>query len=237
MAQKQIHIKDIGDITLQKRKGARSIRLTVAHDGTLKVSLPSWSPYSVGEAFVRSKTQWILEHKAGKSQPLLRAGQRIGKAHRICFIQEPRSSIISRVTKNEITLRAPNHIDWSEKGAQQVLAKAAIRALKQEAGILLPQRLQTLAALHGFTYRSVSIKRLKARWGSCSSQKDIALNCFLMQLPWELIDYVLMHELLHTRVMAHGPKFWSELENYVVDLPAKRKAIRLQQPALIGKYC
>jgi predicted metal-dependent hydrolase len=54
-----------------------------------------------------------------------------------------------------------------------------------------------------------------------------------MQLPWELIDYVILHELVHTVVMAHGPKFWDELDKYVNNLAAKRKAIRSHQPALL----
>jgi predicted metal-dependent hydrolase len=90
-----------------------------------------------------------------------------------------------------------------------------------------------LARRHGFAYRSVAIKQLKRRWGSCSSEQDIALNCFFMQLPWHLIDYVLLHELMHTRIMAHGTPFWKALDEYVPDLKTARREIKTYRPILL----
>ena len=235
MAQKHTTIPDIGDVVFQKRKSARSIRISVAHDGTIKVSMPSWSPYTVAEAFVHSKTEWIQSQKIGKGHKLLLPNERIGKAHRLLYKNESRNSITSRVSKTEIIIRIPMELGSDHADVQAEARKAAMRALKQEAKALLPQRLDALANKHGFSYHSVSIKQLKSRWGSCSSHKDIALNCFLMQLSWDLIDYVLLHELQHTQIMAHGPKFWTSLAKYVPDLAAKRKAIKSHQPMLISQ--
>lgn len=230
--QKRIVMPEIGEVVLQKRKGARSIRLTIGHDGTLRVSMPTWSPYAVGESFARSKVDWIKKHQQIKQPHVFASNERIGKAHRLHIFHERRERITTRVTTTAINIRIPVEMDTGSTEVQSAIQKAAIRALKLEANQLLPGRLAQLAREHGFTYRSVEIKRLKSRWGSCSSQKDIALNCYLMQLPWELIDYVLMHELMHTRIMAHGPKFWEELGQHLPNLAAKRKAIRSHQPVL-----
>ena len=226
---------DIGEVILQKRKGTRSIRLTVAHDGTLRVSMPSWTPYAVGESFARSKADWIKKHQSTKQRHVFMSGERIGKAHRLRIYHECRQSISTRVTQTEIAVRVP--VDQAPSGddVQAAVHKAAIRALKQEAKQLLPQRLDSLAKQHDFSYRRVDIKLLKSRWGSCNSKQEIALNCYLMQLPWDLIDYVLLHELMHTRIMAHGPRFWDELSEYVPALSTKRKAIRAHQPALVAQ--
>ncbi|MES2971453.1 MAG: SprT family zinc-dependent metalloprotease [Patescibacteria group bacterium] len=235
MSQKIIILPEIGEITLQKRRGTRSIRLTVGHDGTLRISMPPWSPYKVGEAFAISKSDWIRTHQLTKTRPVLLPDQRIGKAHRIRFIHEHRSTITCRVTATELVVRLPLDKQPTDSDVQKDVSKGSIRALKQEARNLLPGRIEDLAKRYGFEYQSVSIKQLKSRWGSCSSQKNIALSCFLMQLPWELIDYVIMHELLHTRVMAHGSKFWTELNQYVYDLPAKRKLMKTYQPILLSQ--
>lgn len=224
---------EIGQVILQKRKGARSVRLTVGHDGTLRVSMPTWSPYAVGESFARSKVAWIKQHQITKQQHLFSSGERIGKGHRLRIYHEKRAAISTRVTNSEINVRIPASLDPTDEIVQSAIRKAAIRALKQEAKLLLPDRLQSYADKYHFEYRNVDIKLLKSRWGSCSSHKDIALNCYLMQLPWNLIDYVLLHELMHTRIMAHGPRFWDELSAYVADLPDKRKAIREHQPSLV----
>ena len=70
------------------------------------------------------------------------------------------------------------------------------------------------------------------RWGSCSSDQMITLSYFLMQLPWDLIDYVILHELAHTKHLNHGPGFWSELEALCPDARARRKSIKEFRPAI-----
>jgi predicted metal-dependent hydrolase len=231
--QKRIVLPEIGEVLLQKRKSNRSLRLTVGHDGTLRVSMPAWSPYAAGEAFARSKTEWIMKHQALKQQPLLSHGDRIGKAHRIEIIQETRTKPATRVTATRISVRLPQDLKPDSEEAQSLLRKAAVRALKQEATALLPGRLDGHARQYSFSYSDVNIKQLKSRWGSCNSQSEITLSCYLMQLPWELIDYVIMHELMHTRIMAHGPQFWTALSRHVSNLPVKRRAMREHRPALI----
>lgn len=236
MAQKTIIIPEIGEVVMQKRRGSRSIRLSIAHDGTVKVSMPTWSPYHMGEAFALSKIDWIAKHKTTKKRHEFANAERIGKAHRLRFMHEQKDKVSSRITKTEIIIRMPNGTSISDPVVQDAVYKSAIRALKQEGKQLLPGRVQELAQKYGFTYRSVTIKQLKSRWGSCSSNKDIALNCFLMQMPWELIDYVIMHELLHTQIMAHGPHFWTELDKYVHNLTEKRKTMRAHQPILLAQF-
>ena len=76
----------------------------------------------------------------------------------------------------------------------------------------LPNRLKELADLHGLTYNKVSVRNTKTRWGSCSYHNNISLNLHLMRLPDHLIDYVLLHELAHTKVKNHSIDFWSYLE-------------------------
>lgn len=231
MAVKLVEVPEIGRIALYKRKGVRGVRLSIAHDGTVRVTLPNWAPYRLGIEFVQNKADWILD----KQKPALQinTGDKIGKAHHLTFEIKPNmTKPTSRINGTNINISVPNIVPITDKSVQVVAEKAAIRALKKEAEQLLPQRLASLALKHGFTYRSVSIKRLRSRWGSCNEHKDIVLNCFLMQLPWHLIDYVLLHELTHTRVFRHGEPFWSELGKYVRDLKALRKEMKSHQPTL-----
>lgn len=75
----------------------------------------------------------------------------------------------------------------------------------------LGQRLTVLASQHQFHYNKVSYRNQKSRWGSCSAQNNISLNMKLYFLPGDLRDYVLLHELAHTREKNHGPAFWDIL--------------------------
>ncbi len=79
----------------------------------------------------------------------------------------------------------------------------------------LTRRLKHLAGKHGFTYHRIFIRNQKTRWGSCSHKNNISLNMKIIRLPEELIDYVIMHELVHTRIHNHSKKFWAELDRYI----------------------
>ena len=76
---------------------------------------------------------------------------------------------------------------------------------------ILTARLAEIAAEHGYSYDRVTIRNQKTRWGSCSGRNNISLNVKLMLLPERLRDYILLHELVHTRIKNHGPEFWAEM--------------------------
>ena len=80
----------------------------------------------------------------------------------------------------------------------------------------LVSRLDYLAGKYGFTYNRVFIRNQKTRWGSCSAKNNINLNVNLVRLPDELIDYTILHELVHTRIKNHGQKFWDQM-NLLLD--------------------
>jgi len=86
---------------------------------------------------------------------------------------------------------------------------------RAEAKKILCQRLDELAKMHGFSYNRVTIRSQRTRWGSCSSKNNISLNAKLVRLPERLMDYIIVHELVHTRFKNHGKKFYSELERIV----------------------
>lgn len=98
---------------------------------------------------------------------------------------------------------------------------------------LLTGRLKLMAEKHGFKYDKLSIRRQRTRWGSCSPQNNISLNAKLVKLPEELMDYVILHELVHTRVHNHSKKFWSELDRYVVNSRVMARRLRTNGLELI----
>lgn len=108
------------------------------------------------------------------------------------------------------------------------------RAISEKAPVIdwdaarlkLQARLDTLAARHGFTYNRLCIRNQKTRWGSCSVQNNINLNVKLVLLPERLVDYVLMHELLHTRIKNHGQGFWVELDRLTGEAKGLAKDLR-----------
>ena len=111
-------------------------------------------------------------------------------------------------------------IDWIKKHSKNMDALVQKsndlpKIDKREAKSKLEKRLYELAQKYDFKYNKLSIRSQKTRWGSCSSKNNISLNMKLLHLPDNLIDYILLHELVHTRVKNHSINFWNELETVV----------------------
>ena len=232
MSSKIIQLAGVGSVTLVKRAQNRSLRLSVTASG-IKVSMPRWTPFGAGQAFAENNIDWIVRELGRHTQPKIESGQRIGKMHYVRFEQVLNGQTVSsRVTATEIIVRM-HHGESSEDHKVQTRARtAATRALKREAERLLPPRLQNLATKHAKQYKNVSVKLLKRRWGSCDSHQNIALNLYLMELPWDHIDYVLLHELAHTVAMNHKEDFWQELTAMLPRARDLGKALRGIQPAI-----
>ncbi len=233
MAFKQFALDDGTPVTIYKRKASRSIRLSISSKGEVRLSIPTWTPYVAGLHFAKSKANWIAEQK--QPEHILLNDQQVGKAHRLKLLaSDGTKKVTSRVINGTIFIKYPAHLPAADPSVQAVAKTASTRALRAQAEQLLPQRLATLADQHGFTYTDVAIKQLRSRWGSCDSKRHIVLNLYLMQLPWDLIDYVLLHELTHTQELHHGPKFWETMRRITPKLATRRKLMRMHQPVLYG---
>lgn len=99
---------------------------------------------------------------------------------------------------------------------------------------LLTDRLAVLAETHGFIYNKVTLRNQRTRWGSCSARDTISLNMKLVCLPEFLIDYVILHELAHTRIKNHGPDFWSLLDSLVGDAKVLQARLRKYRALLLA---
>ena len=109
------------------------------------------------------------------------------------------------------------HLDKMKQVEKEydAFSKHSAEINRGEARKKLVNRLNELSAQHGFRFNKVSVRNHKPRWGSCSSKNSINLNMQLVRLPDEMIDYVLLHELVHTRIKNHTQAFWTELNKFV----------------------
>lgn len=103
-------------------------------------------------------------------------------------------------------------VDPSSVIPQKALRDVLVEVLREEAKILLPQKLSYFSDQYGFHFHKVTIKHNSSNWGSCSRAGNINLNLNLIRLPEPLCDYVLLHELCHLKEPNHGPHFHALLE-------------------------
>jgi predicted metal-dependent hydrolase len=230
MASKDIDIPDLGTVTFTKRRASKSIRMRVTQHGTLAVSMPFFVPYATAVGFVKKNRDWAVR-ETQKRGSYFYDGMSVGRPHTLRIMYEPGVlSIRSQVRGNEVIIKHAQ--DEEDEAVQKAAKKACTRALRLQALQFLPKRLHDIALREGYSIGTITIKQLRGKWGSCDTHKNIILNMFLMELPDELIDYVLLHELAHTRQMNHGPDFWQEFETHLPHAKELRRQIRQYQPTI-----
>ena len=204
---------DFGQIIIRTRITARNISMRTKADG-LHVTVPPRCLTSKILSVIEEYRPRLLEKwDKAAPQPLDLNFRIDAPCFRLHLEQERFSRFTLRMDEEGITICCPPNVDFSQKGVQELLRNAIIRALKKSAQTYLPPLLDELAEHYGFKYKRVKITGSKSRLGSCSAIGSINLSCYLMLLPPPLMDYVLLHELTHTREMNHGPKFWEILND------------------------
>lgn len=146
-------------------------------------------------------------------RPLIDLNFRIdAQFFKLSLLSGQRERFLSRSEFGEMKIICPPDVNFADNGVQSWLRKVIEEALRRNAKIILPPRLYMFSMRHNLPYKSVKINSSSGRWGSCSARGNINLSFYLVLLPQHLIDYVLLHELTHTREMNHGERFWGLLE-------------------------
>jgi predicted metal-dependent hydrolase len=110
---------------------------------------------------------------------------------------------------------APGILSLVGNASDPRLVQRALRAwLAERARAVLVPALTECAQRLGYGYRRVAIRRQRTRWGSCSTRGTISLNSCLLFQTLEVLRYLLVHELVHTRHMNHSRVFWREVARH-----------------------
>lgn len=227
----KIHDDEFGDITIRRSSLGRSIKLSIAPNGTLRISMPKYAPLFMAKRLIASSRGKIRQLKK-EQHPIIsyHDGMQIGKSHRIEIIEGTKLTVATH--GQTILVQIPDSTNIESSSVQTLLQNATINALRKEAKSYLPKRLAFIAKQHSFSYKKVRFSHASSRWGSCSSDKTISLNIALMKLDFALIDYVLVHELAHTIEMNHSDSFWDIVKAIDPNYKASRKLLKLQSPSV-----
>ncbi len=231
---KKVFIEDIGECTLNISRRSSRIRITIRPFDGIRVNIPYGLSYEHGIRFVEDKKKWILKTRERfaaieKEKTIFLPGKPFQtRFHTLDMVPRNQTGLRANIFQKKITVTFPKTVDPEDNQVQEFVKQSVIEALRLEAKMALPPRLATLAKEHGYQYNKVFIKNLKSRWGSCSGRDNINLNLHLMRLPDELVDYVLLHELVHTVHKDHSAAYWKEL-NKVTGNKAKRLQAQLRE--------
>lgn len=222
---------EFGTITIRRNPRSRQVRIRVAPDGTLKASMPPYTPLIFLKRMVKTSREELRAMIAASIPKTVYAdGQAIGTRHTLVVRNGAALGVARR--GRTITVSLPEHLTLQSPEVEQLLRAAVIKALRIEAKEYLPKRLEQLARAMECQYGRVRFSHASSRWGSCSSAGTISLNIALMKLPLHLIDYVLIHELAHTKEMNHSADFWDIVARYDPDYKKHRSEIQSATPSI-----
>ena len=225
--------KEFGKIKIRKNKLARSVKLSVGVDGSLRASIPYYSPEFAVRRLVNGNRDEIRKmlatHNAKNSY---QDGDLIGKTHTLFLRKFSGEEIKISNEGNQILVQIPQELAFENQLVQSEIRKTVSKILRKQAKAYLPRRIDFLAEKYGFSFEKLRFSHTGTRWGSCSSSGTISLNIALMNLPHYLIDYVIIHELCHTRQMNHSSKFWQEVEKYCPDYKKYVQEIKQFSPSI-----
>ena len=225
-----------------KRGKRRTIGFSVGVDG-LTVSAPKWVPlYEIDKAVIE-KSGWIvkklqetrtrhdrlesarIEWKDGTTLPFL--------GEQVIVVLDPRHAfggVGAELKSSTDTLPGVTHlalhVGLSHTATPDQIKDAVQAWLMRQAKRLFTERLNHFAPTLQVQWRKLSLSSAGTRWGSASADGSIRLNWRLIHFKQSVIDYVVVHELSHLRVMNHSPRFWDTVRAIVPDYAALRSELK-----------
>lgn len=202
----------------------KTVALIVQPDGSLVVRAPQCATRRQVEEVIHTKLTWIqqaqdkmrqaqaarpvVEFKAGAKFPLL------GHLYQLRLAENNRLPL---------TLGSVFTLDRRFLPQGRQIFEQFYRA---QARLVIGLRVERLAQQHGFKVAGVRISGAKTRWGSCSVKGTLSFSWRLVLLPIEVIDYVVVHELVHLRIKNHQKAFWERVAAILPDYKVQRKWLR-----------
>ena len=196
-------------ILYKRNARAKNYLIYVRRDGTLRVTIPKYGTQSQAYQFVCEKESWIQRqrdkiHAADWKPSEWAPGT-------LVWFEGTRLPLTSQERADQIWIRIGS-LEFPARNTDEDLRPLVEEQLRSYATKVLPARTQQLAELHQLAPTAITVRNQSTRWGSCSEAGRISLNWRLIQVPLEVRDYVILHELMHMKELNHSRNFWNLVE-------------------------
>ncbi len=201
-----------------ERKNVKHARIRVRENLSVRVLVPATFTDSEIEKLIKKKQDWIdknLNKFRGKTEKIKLPQNQIllfGDKYRYFY----RSDLYNKVLINQEHKTIQSKINLLEN-------TELLKWYKRYGKRYITIRLIDISKKHKFKYKKIFIRDQRTKWGNCSTEKNLSFNWRLIKTPQFVIDYLLYHELVHTRTMNHTQRFWTELRSLY---PEYQEAIR-----------
>ena len=217
--------------SIQPKDGLKSHYISVEREAGVVLKGKRVSD-TTADKLILKKAKWILEKMelvGTVKEGDIVTGSRLPYLGKTYYVQ----------TQVDQTLQAPTvtfnyskfQITVPDKNTRQDEIIAALQQFFKEKAVekILP-RVEKLSQKTGLICHRVQFRKMSRRWGSCTAKNNIIINTDAIKLPFSLIDYLIVHELAHTRVKDHSKAYWRELSKHIKNwktLDDKMNAMKL----------
>jgi predicted metal-dependent hydrolase len=198
------------DVVIRESARCRRLLIRVHDTAQVEVVVPEGTPLRLVEQFVGSHLPWIATRVA-RARARSRPHEPFPPETVNLVAIGEQWRVESGPARGRACLRAREEgvLELGSEGAMERQRAALRRWVVGRAREVLPQWLAEVAELHGLRYCGTQIRLQRTRWGSCSSSGRVSLNAALLFQSPDVLRYLLVHELAHTRHMNHSRRFWS----------------------------
>ena len=202
------------------RSNRRTIGLYIQRDGRLIVRAPRQASRILIEAFVQEKEAWIREKQAiARQMAAQNQPRQFVDGETFLYLGEAYPLRIVASQAKPLVFNAGFHLRRDAQPRAAALIEAWYRGQARQ---VISERVVWYAKQHGFHYNKIRISGARTRWGSSSTSGTLSFTWRLVMAPLEMIDYVVLHELAHTRVRNHSPAYWAALRELMPDYKSRR---------------
>lgn len=208
---------------LHRSQGRRRISLSIDERG-LRIGAPLRASMREIETVLRDHAQWVVR-KLGEWGEKRTPDRRWATGESLMFLGQPLELRI--VSGADVVLRDERLLHIAARRTQpESIAALARDWLRNEALADYAARVARYRIAMAAPEVKVRLSNARTRWGSCHASGRILLNWRLIQMPAQLIDYVVVHELAHLREMNHSSRFWAIVAGQIPDYASRRREIR-----------
>lgn len=207
------------------RSNRRTVGLEINPRGDLIVRAPETLEIPVIKRILKSHGRWITRKLAEveERRQLIRP-KRFVEGEKFLWLGREYPLLLSLQARPPLRFNGQCFIlssGWQGK-AREIFEKW----YREKGRVYFEERIRSLAARNGFRFKKFRLSSARTRWGSCSARGTISLNWRLVLAPPEIIDYVIIHELAHTREKNHSRTFWDLVAGQMPDFRQRRRWLK-----------
>jgi hypothetical protein len=196
---------------IRSRRRKRTISLHIKEDGRIVLYVPYRTPAGEIEGFIKEKESWIVEKLSEKEKERKEAEKTFLPGERFLYLGEsyPLRIDESNSDKSPLKLSFGNFI--LRKDHLEEARNLFVRWYKKEAKEKIEGRIHYFSDRLQLFPKGLKITSARYRWGSCSRDSRLSFSWRIIMAPLRIIDYVLIHELVHIKEKNHSKRFWTSL--------------------------